>query len=227
MDRYNRHRNLLGEDGQEKLLETKILVAGAGGLGSNVLQLLARYGVGEIHIYDPGILDLPDLNRQILYDMNDLGQPKASLAMEKLKAVNPEIKIVKHQEKITDTSELPEVDLVMDCLDNFQSRIVLEKIFWEKGTPIIHGGISHYFGQVTTLIPGKTGNYTQIFGRDVVAVDKEKLKDVYPSAVMNVASIQVSEAIKLICSQGELLTNKILSVDLLTNSFDIIACKIK
>ena len=85
-----------------------------------------------------------------------------------MSAVNPEITIIPHQENIIIESELPEVDIVMDCLDNFQSRLVLEKIFWKKDTPIIHGGISQYFGQVTTLIPGKTANFSELFGEDIV-----------------------------------------------------------
>lgn len=225
MKRYTRHLNLLGPEGQEKLLKAKVLLAGVGGLGSSVLQLLIRLGFGEIHIYDDGILDLPDLNRQIIYDMNDLGKPKVTLATEKMQRVNPEITIVPHKERLTNDTNSPKVNLVMDCLDNFNSRLVLEKLFWEKGIPIVHAGIVQYFGQATTLIPGETGNYTDLFGQDISALDDGMLKDVYPPAVMNLASIQVSEAVKLICSFGDLLANKILTVDLLTNSYDIITCR--
>jgi len=223
VDRYQRHSNLIGEADFEKIKQTRVLVAGAGGLGSTVLQLLARTGFGKIHFYDDAVLDEPDLNRQILYDTNDLGKLKTEVALEKLTAINPNIQLVAHPEKLTSQTSVPPVDLVIDCLDNFESRFVLEDQFFNKGIPIIHGGASQYFGQVTTLIPGKTLSLSELFGRDIIATDATRAKEIFPATVLNVASVQVSEAVKLVCGKTDhLLTNQILTIDLFFNTFDIL-----
>lgn len=222
MERYDRHHKLIGENEFKKIQSAKIAVVGSGGLGSTVLQLLARIGFGEIHHWDYAILDLPDLNRQILYDTKDLGKKKATIAKEKLEKINPNIKIFSYDEKLEETSKIPEVDLVIDCLDNFKSRLVLDKLFFEKGVAIIHAGVFRYIGQVTAFIPGKTRNYADTFGieRDPKEVT---IKEVFPSIVTTLASLQVNEAVKYVTKRfDKMLINKLLVVDLFNNSFDTI-----
>ena len=223
MERYNRHLNLIGENNFKKIRHAVVLVAGAGGLGSHVLQLLTRFGFGTIHIFDPGILDIPDLNRQIIYDQNDLGTFKVDSAAANLKKINPDVNIISHKLLIENNSSVPEVNVVIDCLDNFQGRLVLENLFFKNGVPIIHGGASQFYGQVTTLIPGETPALSETFGKNFMETADTAPKDIFPPTVMNVASVQVSEAIKLVCDMKEnLLTKKLLTIDLLTNCFDII-----
>ncbi|WP_459996031.1 HesA/MoeB/ThiF family protein [Marinitoga arctica] len=204
----------------KKIRKSKILVAGAGGLGSNVLMHLCRLGVGEIFIYDDGILDMPDLNRQILYDIEDIGKPKVFVAKEKLNRVNPDVKIHIFNEKINNETKLPDVDVVIDCFDNFESRKILDRKIHEMKIPLIHGGVERFFGQVTDIIPGKTKSLRDILG-DIK--DSDEIKFVTPYAVSVIASIQVSETMKLIMEDYEhMLINKMLVVDLYFNSFDII-----
>jgi len=223
MERYNRHLNLVGEANFKKIRQAVVLVAGAGGLGSHVLQLLTRFGFGTIHIFDPGILDIPDLNRQIIYDQNDLGTFKVESAAAKLKEINSDVNIIPHKLLLENNSSVPKVDVVIDCLDNFQGRLVLENLFFKKGVPVVHGGASQFYGQVTTLIPGETPSLSDILGKDFMETADATPKDIFPPTVMNVASVQVSEAIKLVCDMKEkLLAKKLLTIDLLTNSFEII-----
>ena len=227
MQRYNRHLNLVGEADFKKIRQAVVLVAGAGGLGSHVLQLLTRFGFGTIHIFDPGVLDIPDLNRQIIYDQNDLGTFKVESAAAKLKEINPDVNIIPHKLLIENNSSVPMVDVVIDCLDNFQGRLILENLFFKKGVPIIHGGASQFYGQVTTLIPGETPSLSDILGKNLMETADATPKDIFPPTVMNVASVQVSEAIKLVCDMKEkLLTKKLLIIDLLTNCFEIIELRL-
>ncbi len=222
MDRYNRHSELIGKIDFHKIKISKIAVVGSGGLGSTVLQLLARIGFGEIHHWDYAILDLPDLNRQILYNPKDIGKPKVEIANQKLKEINPDIAIFSYNEKLDENTNVPKVDLVIDCLDNFKSRLVLDKVFFDKGVPIIHAGVFRYIGQITAFVPGKTLNYAQTFGME--SDPKEiTIKEVFPSIVTTLASLQVNEATKYITGRiDKMLINKILVVDLFNNSFDTI-----
>lgn len=222
MERYDRHHKLIGEKEFEKIQAARVAVVGSGGLGSTVLQLLTRIGFGEIHHWDYAILDAPDLNRQILYDTEDLGKTKILAAKEKLKKINPDIKIFSYNEKLEETSKIPEVDLVIDCLDNFKSRLVLDKLFFDRGVAIIHAGVFRYIGQITAFVPGKTLNYAQTFGieRDPKEVT---IKEVFPPIVTTLASLQVNEATKFITGRfDKMLINKLLVVDLFNNSFDTI-----
>jgi len=226
MEQYDRHIHLFSEAQFTRIRGTRVLVAGAGGLGSTVLQLLTRYGFGEIHLYDDGLLDPPDLNRQLLYTTRDLGVPKAEAAHALLGTINPDVTVVAHAERLTTESDPPEIDLVIDCLDNFTGRRLLDELFFTRGIPIIHGGATAFCGQVTTLVPERTGSLTDIYGRPNMEDDPASPKDIYPPVVTAVASLQVSEAVKLICGlYDQLLLNRIQVVDLLTNAFDVIAIR--
>ncbi|NUU98217.1 HesA/MoeB/ThiF family protein [Marinitoga sp. 1138] len=217
--RYNRHEFLFGRD-FEKIRNSSIMVCGAGGLGSNVLMQISRLGVKKIHIYDNGILDEPDLNRQILYDIEDIGKKKVIAAKEKLEKINPEVKYYIYDEKITEDTKFPDVDIIIDCLDNFEGRKIIDKRAFEKNIPYIHGGVEGYYGQITDIIPGKTKRLFEIFG-DIE--DTGETKYVVPYAVSIIASIQVSEAIKIITGDYEnALINKLMIMDLKYNTFDII-----
>ncbi|KLO23720.1 MULTISPECIES: HesA/MoeB/ThiF family protein [unclassified Marinitoga] len=218
MERYSRHKNLYNNF--EKIRNSKVLVAGAGGLGSNVLMNLSRLGIGEIHIFDSGILDMPDLNRQILYDIEDLGKKKVFVAKEKLTKINPDIEIHIHDEKIEENTILPSVDIAIDCFDNFESRKILDKKIHEINIPLIHGGVERFFGQVTDIIPGKTKSLREILGN---IEDSKEIKLVVPYSVSIIASLQVNEAIKILLGDYKnALINKMLIMDLTFNSFDII-----
>ncbi len=226
MERYIRHKNLFDKEQFEKLQNSTVIVSGAGGLGCSVLQLLVRIGVGKVYVYDYAKVDVPDLNRQILYSEDDIGKYKVISATEKLNKINSEVEIIAKLEKIEDSTELPSTDLVFDCLDNFQTRYILDKKLYPVGIPLIHGGVFNYFAQVTSIIPGYSKSFSDLFPLNAKQIDSESLKDIFPSVVMTTASIQVSEAIKYLTGKlDQMLINKVMMIDLLNNAFDIVEFK--
>lgn len=223
MEIYSRHKDLIGELEFAKLSKAAVMVAGVGGLGTTVLNLLVRLGIGTIHFFEFTEIDPPDLNRQVLYNTEDIGAAKCETALAHLKKINPNINIVAHCEKIDEKTEIPKVDLVFDCLDNFTSRYILDDLIYPKGIPMIHAGVSTYFGQLTVIIPNKTECFRNVISVDEAQFDKGIDKNIYPSVVTVMASLQVSEGIKYLTDDFEnLLYKKILVVDLYSNSFDVI-----
>ncbi len=220
---FDRHKGLFGEEAFACIRRSRVLVAGAGGLGSTVLQLLVRGGFGTIYIYDYAVVDLPDLNRQLLYNLSHVGVPKVEAACSVLLGINPDASIIPRQEKISRESVLPEVDFVIDCLDTFEDRFSLDEVVFKRGVPLIHGGVSGFFGQVTTLIPGKTQGFQELFGNERPPEDRDIPRQVFPPAVTAVASILASEAFKLASGRTqELLAGTMLTLDFHSNSFEII-----
>lgn len=215
---FERHQELLG-DCLERITNSKILIAGVGGLGSTVSELAVRTGFKEIYLVDYKEVDDPDLNRQILYTKDDVDKHKLDAAEERLKRIS-DVNIIKIKEKINEDFEIPNVDIVVDCLDNFKTRYILEEKSFEKRLPFIHGGVKGYAGQVTVLYPHKTKRLKEIFGN---IEDDLKPPQVFPPVVTLVGSIQLSEAVKIICGDEDgSLMNRLLVIDLSTSTFDVI-----
>jgi len=226
MEIYSRHIKLLGNESFAKIKEASVMIAGAGGLGSTVLNLLTRLGVSTIHFYEFAEIDPPDLNRQILYNSEDIGNTKCNIALAELKKINPDINIIAHCEKINEKTKIPKVDLVFDCLDNFTSRYILDDLIFPKGIPMVHAGVSAYFGQLTVIIPGKTECLRKVISVDATKFDNNINKEIFPPIVTTMASLQVSEGVKYLTGDfNNLLFRKILIIDLLYNSFDTINIK--
>lgn len=220
---YRRHSDIIGKKAFARIQKTSVMVAGAGGLGASVLNLLVRYGFGKIYFFDYATIDLPDLNRQILYDRNDIGKLKTEVASEKLKRINPQIDIIACDEKISEATSIPDVELVFDCLDNFTSRYILDKLVFPKTIPLVHAGVSLYYGQITVICAGRTKSLRDSIPVDAQKYDKSIDKQVHPALVTTIASLQVMEAVKFFRHDFDnMLFNKILAVDLLSNSFDLI-----
>jgi len=219
LDRYQRQTMIFGEEGQEKLKNTKVFIAGAGGLGSPISIYLAVAGVGTIKIVDHDIVELSNLNRQILHGEKDINRNKVESAEETLKDVNADINIETSLETITDENVLELVgdsDLIVDAMDNFNTRHTLNRASVELGIPYFHGAVSGFEGQATTIIPGKTACLNCVF-------PKSPPKAVFP--VIGVAPgfiglVQATEIIKYITGEGELLENELLLWDGLKSSLE-------
>lgn len=212
LSRYDRNIRIeqVSEDGQKKLAQAKILVCGAGGLGSTVLANLASVGVGTIGIVDNDVLELSNLNRQYIHKMNGLGKVKVDSAQKWINEFNPEIKVKTYQTRLNEEnySEIvANYDFIMDCFDSFNSKFLLNKIAVKTSKPLIHGGVTEFYGQATTIIPGKTACLGCILPQE----DAYVVKGVLSPAVSTIASIEAMEAVKLILGEGELLTNRLLS----------------
>ncbi len=215
LDRFTRHRALLGDAGLERLSQATVAVCGAGGLGSTLLTLIARLGVGKIHIYDPGTFDTPDLNRQTLYTANDIGKEKALRAAELLSAIGPEVSVTPHVERAGAQTDFSYADLVVDCLDTFTARFLIDDATYEAGVPLIHAGVYKYFGQITSVRKGRTRPLRELFSQSAAAMDAEPGKPMYPPAVATVAAFEASECVRVLLGEEEkTLFGRLLSVDL-------------
>lgn len=217
-EKYVRQIMLFGEEGQEKLRKASVFVAGAGGLGSPVSTYLAVAGVGKIILADFDCVEKSNLNRQFLHHEKDIGKEKIKSAEEKLLSLNPEIEVETIKEKITDEnagSIVPPCDLIIDALDNFDTRHVLNRLAVKRKIPMIHGAVSGYRGQATTIIPGKTPCLFCIFPTSF----KKEVFPVLGTTPGVIGTIQANEAIKYITGQGKLLENLLLLWDGFSCSF--------
>ena len=147
----------IGEAGQRKLAEASVLVIGCGGLGAPALYYLAAMGIGHLGLCDCDVVSLSNLNRQILFTADDLGKRKAPAAEKRLLALNPKLKTTVYDRLFDEglaCATVPEYDIAVDCLDNFESRFVLNDACVEAGKPFVHAGISDFYGQFMTITPG-------------------------------------------------------------------------
>ncbi len=208
-ERYDRQILLLGEDGQERIRDARVFIAGAGGLGSPVAIYLAAAGIGRITIADFDTVDPSNLNRQILHWSDDVLRMKIDSAREKLAKINPDVEIEVISEKIDENNVSKLVggsDLIVDAMDNFRARYLLNKAAIVRNIPLFHGAVHGFDGQVTTIIPGETACLRCIFPDD-------PLEGVFPiigATCGVVASIQVTEVLKYISCTGTLAANRLL-----------------
>jgi len=161
--RYNRQVLQWGEEKQEQIEQAVILIAGLGGLGATVSQLLARAGVGKLYLVDDALVDWPDLNRQLLYSEGDVGLPKLKMAQTQLEQINSQINIEVIEKRIDSSFCCPaDITLVVDCLDNYTSRFDLEESL-PQSTYLVHGAIEGDQGQVLTIRKGDSQPLIQLF----------------------------------------------------------------
>ncbi len=222
VERYDRQIMIFGEDGQERLKSSKVAVVGVGGLGSPVAYYLAAAGVNLLLVDDQSP-ELSNLNRQLLHWEEDVGKrPKALSAKWKLKRFNSDIEIETYTGRLDETNiddVLENVDILVDCLDNFETRYLLDEYAHRKRIPLVHAAVEGFYGQITTIIPGRTKSLREIFPN----VKKKKGKFPIIGATAGVlGALQAAEVIKLITGAGEPLANRLLIVDLSTNTFEVI-----
>lgn len=196
----------------EKLEKLNVMIAGAGGLGTHQAQQLIRMGINKIYLYDNDKVELTNLNRQIFYGKNDIGENKVDIAKKHLDKYGLETEIVAVHEKIDDNTHPPDdIHLIFDALDNFKTRFILEDLAIKASIPFIHGGIESWYGQVAVIIPGQTVRLKDVFsGADEV----NRTPSIISPAVSIIASIQVLEGIKVFLNKEDFLKNKLLLVDL-------------
>lgn len=200
----------IGTQGQIRLKQARVLIAGVGGLGSVSAYYMAAAGIGNLRIADRDCVEAGNLNRQILHGTGDIGRPKTLSALEKLQNLNPDCDIEPIQEIISDDTVLDMAagcTVILDGTDNLKTRKVLNHASILKGIPFIYGGADGFTGMVSTFVPGRTPCLDCLFSRD--AGQKAPVGIIGPVPGV-IASIQSLEAIKLILGIGELLTNHLL-----------------
>ena len=226
LERYSRHLILkgVGVAGQKKLLEGKVLVIGAGGLGSPAILYLAASGVGTIGIVDGDKVDLSNLQRQVIHANDAVGMSKAESAAKRVKEINPDVQVKLHTEYVTaDNIEklIEPYDFIIDGVDNFATKFLINDACVLAKKPFCHAGIREFYGQVLTYVPGEGPCYRCVFEEvpEDGAVDTCSTAGVIGSIPGIIGSIQALEAQKYLTGAGELLTGKILTFDGLTMKF--------
>ncbi len=219
IERYSRHIILpdVGGEGQSKFLNAKILVVGAGGLGSPALFYLAAAGVGEIGIIDDDVVDLSNLQRQIVHFTGDVGRDKTASAAEKLRQLNPDVTFNLYQERLLPDSAqdfVEDYDFVLDGTDNFATKFLVNDACVLTGTPYSHAGILRFQGQAFTYLPDNAC-LRCIFPEPP---DPDSVPSCRQAGVLGVVAgmlgtIQAAETLRFILDHGELLTNRLLMVD--------------
>ena len=230
IERYSRHIILkeVGGKGQQKLLDSKVLIIGAGGLGAPIALYLAAAGIGTIGIADADTVDLSNLQRQVIHFTPDIGKPKVISAKEKIEAINPDVQVRTYHEWISAANIMAiikEYDFVVDGTDNFAAKFLINDACVLAGKPYSHGGILQFVGQTITVLPGKSTCYRCIFPtpppKDAIPTCSQAgVIGVLPGVI---GSIQATEAIKFLLGKGELLAGRILMYDALGMKFRDVA----
>lgn len=201
-----------GEKGQKKLKNSTVGILGVGGLGCPISVYLAVAGIGRIILVDKDIVELSNLNRQILHWDKDIDKFKAQSAKQKLSEINPGVEIITYTEEANEDNIerlFDGADAVVDALDNFESRLLLNKFAVSQRIPLFHGAVWGLEGRATTILPGKTICLNCIYKE----VPK---KEVFPVAGVTpavIGSIQATEVLKYLTGIGELLANRLLIYD--------------
>jgi sulfur-carrier protein adenylyltransferase/sulfurtransferase len=221
--RYSRHFLLpeVGEDGQAKLLQAKVLMVGAGGLGSPSAYYLAAAGVGTLGIIDNDVVDISNLQRQILHANDRVGMSKVESAKKTLEGLNPDVKVIPYQAKLTSENILDileEYDLVVDGCDNFPTRYLVNDACVLSGKPNVHGSIFQFDGQATVFYPGKGPCYRCLYPEPPPAEMAPSCAEAGVLGVLPglIGTIEALEAIKIILGKGDTLIGRLLCFNTLT-----------
>lgn len=232
LKRYNRHivMTSIGVEGQHKIADAKVLVIGAGGLGSAVLLYLAAAGIGNIGIADEDVVDVSNLQRQVIHFTPDLDKPKVLSAKEKITRLNPDISVTTHPTFVNPENILDLIqayDFIVDGTDNFTAKFLINDACILAGKPFVHAGVQRFDGQMMTIIPGRTACYRCVF---TAPPPPETLPSGSETGILGavagvVGTLQATEVLKYILGQGELLTNRLMIFDALAMSFREIQIK--
>lgn len=226
VERYSRHIILpeVGGKGQEKLLAGKVLLVGAGGLGSPAALYLAAAGVGTIGVIDADVVDLTNLQRQVIHFTADLGKPKVDSAAAKMRAINPDVDVRTYHQRLTADNALEilaDYDFVVDGTDNFPSKFLVADACHFAGKPYSHAGILRFDGQTMTVNPGETTCYRCVFREPPPAGAVPSCSQAGVLGVLAgvVGTLQATEAVKFLLGQGDLLTDSLLVYNGLKSTF--------
>ncbi|WP_293032059.1 molybdopterin-synthase adenylyltransferase MoeB [Natronococcus sp.] len=243
LDRYSRHviMDEIGPEGQQRLLEGSVLVVGAGGLGSPAIQYLAAAGIGRLGIVDDDVVERSNLQRQIVHGDDDVGRPKVDSAADYVAALNPDVDVDTHETRLTADNVgvlVSEYDVVLDASDNFGTRYLLNDHCVLTGTPLSHGAIYRFEGQVTTFTNDRSEDGTEPDGD--ATDDPPCYRCVFPEAPEpgtvpdcattgvlgvlpgTVGCIQATEVVKYFLEKGDLLEGRLLMYDAMGMTFDTV-----
>ncbi|WP_457636946.1 HesA/MoeB/ThiF family protein [Oceanithermus sp.] len=225
-ERYARQLLLkeVGPAGQERLAAASVLVIGAGGLGSPVLLYLAAAGVGRIGIVDDDVVEMSNLNRQILYTVGDVGQPKARVAAGRLREINPDVATVAYERRFAGPEAVELVrayDVLLDASDNFPTRNLANEAAVAAGRPLVHGSVRQFEGQAAVFNYRQGPCYRCLFPSTPAQAGEADRAIIGPVAGL-IGAVMANEAIKIILGAGEVLSGRLLLYDALAMEFRIL-----
>jgi molybdopterin/thiamine biosynthesis adenylyltransferase len=223
--RYDRNFSTISHAEQEILACSHVAVIGLGGLGGGVCEMLARIGVGNLTLVDGDVFDATNLNRQLLSREDNIGVSKARVARERILSINSAVQVNAVEAYADETNMeamLQDADLVVDCLDTVDARFLLQEKTQKASLPIVSGAIAGVCGQVTVIFPQDSG-YELIYGKKkhTHGPGAEALTGNISYCALLIASLQASECTKVLLKRGDILRNKLLIVDLWSNSFEV------
>ena len=220
--RYSRNISTLTPDENKLLKDFKVCIIGCGGLGGYVIEMLARVGIGNLTVVDMDVFDESNLNRQTLSCEDNLGYSKVLEAKKRINRINSEVKVNIIEGEFNEDNGVEIIKnhhVVVDALDNIKTRFLLQRYCKELQIPLVHGAIGGWFGQICTIMPGDD-TLNKIYKNNSVGIEQRLGNPSFTPA--NIASIQVSEVIKILLSKGDILRHQMLVIDLLYNDFNII-----
>lgn len=219
--RYDRNIAALSLEECAELATKRIAVVGCGGLGGLVIEALARIGVGYLRVIDGDVFEASNLNRQLLCTEADLGRAKATVAAERVAAVNSDVETEVMVAYLTEDNAaqlLAGADCVVDCLDNLEARFWMAHASHDLGIPVVYGAIAGWFGQVCTVYPGDI-SFVSIYGVPEGESQHKKLGNL-PFTAYSISAFQAAEAVKVVLGRPGQIRNRLLMIDLLDGSVD-------
>ena len=221
-NKYHRQTLLseIGEEGQEKLKQARVLIAGVGGLGCPIALYLTTAGVGRLGLIDDDVVSLSNLHRQVLYNEADIGQPKAECAARHLQQKNSDIELTAYPIRLTKENAerlIRDYDIVVDGCDNHATRYLISDVCHQLQKPYVYAAIGAFQGQVGILCyEHNAPTYRTLFPDEEAMLSVEAGKGVIGTTPAVVGSIAANEVLKLIIGYGDVLKNKLFCIDLLT-----------
>jgi len=210
--RFERQLPVFGEEGQQRIMSAVVGVVGCGGLGVNVITQLVSAGVSHFILCDHQSPELSNLNRQFIYSASDY-RPKSVISAEWILALNPSAEVQSNSEPLTELNGdlFMGCDILVDCLDNFESRMILSDLSERMGIPLVHGGVSGLSGQIAVSIPGKTKSLREMIG---TMKDAEGPVPAVGAAVSVIASMEALEVLKIISGKGTDNAGRLITLDM-------------
>ena len=218
--RYERNIGTITEAEQEILCKSSVIIAGCGGLGGYAAEFLSRLGIGKISLVDGDVFNVANLNRQLNSLEENIGAFKAEETKNRLLRINSSLSVFAHNEYLSEENAeeiLKNHDIIIDALDNVNSRLLLEKWAAFLGIPLVHGAVKEWYVQVSVIYPGDNSLSLLYKGRGEESVSIPSFTPAF------CASIQVSQAVKVLLKKDNIYRNKLFTANLLDGSFDIIS----
>ncbi|MBI9015052.1 MAG: HesA/MoeB/ThiF family protein [Clostridiales bacterium] len=221
MMRYSKNEKMLTPEENKSLKNFRVAVIGCGGLGGYCIEMLARLGIGSIVCVDGDVFDESNLNRQLLSEEALIGHSKAGTAKKHVAKINSKVQVMAFDEMLTEKNYqriIERCDVLVDAVDSIDTKLFLQNICEKLNLPLVHGAIGGWYGQVSTVLPGD--RTLDLVYKNKKSIEKELGNPSFTPGT--IASIQVAEVLKVLLNKGDILTKKLLFIDLLNHDYEVL-----